>query len=160
MKQDVVISIMVKQASQEGEDEVIELLTRGTLEQTPEQDYLLSYEESEMTGLEGTTTIFFIQDKRIVLERRGAISSRMEFELGQRHHSSYNTMYGSMDVEVHTKLFAHSITPKGGEITLDYNIEISKTILGNNFFLIKVTLPEPRSHFGDRIQIPSMELEG
>lgn len=49
-----------------------------------------------------------------------------------------------MDVEVHTTAFSQNITPVGGEITLDYNIEISKTIVGNNFFQIKVALPKEK----------------
>ncbi len=141
MKQDVIISIMVKQDFEDQEDENLELLTRGTMERR-ENGYEISYQESEMTGLEGTTTTFFIEEKKVTLTRRGAVKSVMKFEKGIRHSSIYDTAYGAMDVEVHTTAFAQSIDEAGGEITLDYNIEISKTIVGNNFFQIKVSLPK------------------
>ncbi len=141
MKQEVVISIAVKQDYQDGEDEVMELVTKGTMEYQDESAYEIYYEESEMTGLEGTTTRFFIEKDAISLVREGSVRSRMQFELGKRHKSAYVTAYGAMDVEVHTRHFAHNISPQGGEIALEYDIEISQNVLGNNFFHIKVSIP-------------------
>lgn len=145
MKQDVIISIAVKQDFEDSEDEVIELLTQGTMEFDGTSRYVIAYEESEITGLAGTTTTFIVDPQRIMLTRVGAVRSQMEFELGKRHQSAYDTPYGSMDVEVHTRSFQHNISPTGGEITLEYNIEIGKNILGNNFFHIKVSLPKQGS---------------
>lgn len=145
MMQNVIISIMVKQAFEDEEDEVLELVTQGTMEYD-EPHYILSYEESEMTGLDGTTTTFFIEPHRIVLIRNGVVQSRMEFEQGKRHNSAYDTPYGSMEVEVHTRTLRHNITDKGGEILLEYNIEISKNIIGKNFFQIKVAFPKERNN--------------
>ncbi len=143
MKQDVIISIMVKQDYDDQEAELMELVTRGVMEEN-KGAYKISYEETEMTGLGGTTTTFFINQDKIVLTREGTVRSYMEFEEGRRHNSIYDTPYGSMDVEVHTTTFAQNISQTGGEITLDYNIEISKNVVGNNFFQIKVALPKSR----------------
>ncbi len=143
MKQDVIISIMVKQDYEDQEEELMELVTRGVMEEH-KGAFRISYEETEMTGLGGTTTTFLVDDDRIVLTREGTVRSYMQFEEGRRHNSIYDTPYGTMDVEVHTTAFAQNIGKTGGEITLDYNIEISKTIVGNNFFQIKVALPKEK----------------
>lgn len=145
MKQDVIISISVRQDFEDSEDEVIELMTQGVMEYEDDKLYKISYKESEMTGLEGTITTFFVEKQRITLTREGSIHSKMSFESGKRHASIYDTPYGSMDVEVHTKIFHHDITAQGGDIALEYDIEISKNILGNNFFQIKVQLPKGHS---------------
>lgn len=139
--QEVLISIQVKQDFEEEGEHVMELLTQGEMKLADSGGYCISYEESEMTGLEGTTTTFMVHDKQITLTRAGAVRSYMHFEEGRRHQSSYDTPYGSMDVEIHTTKFFQSITETGGEISLDYQIEISRNIVGNNFFRIKVSLP-------------------
>lgn len=144
MTQDVIISIMVKQDFEDSEDEVIELMTQGTMTYEQSFPYTISYQESEMTGLEGTTTTFVVEPQRIRLTRVGAVRSSMEFEPGKVHQSAYDTPYGSMDVEVRTRSFRHNISETGGEIALDYDIEISKNVLGNNFFQIKVSLPKTK----------------
>lgn len=138
-KQDVVITIQVKQEFDE--EEIMELVTQGTMEEQAEGMFL-SYEESEMTGLQGTTTSFLVEAKRIRLTRVGSIRSLMVFEEGHRHKSSYEMPYGAMEVEVHTTALEHNLSKDGGEIHLDYNIEISKNIVGSNFFHIKVSLPQ------------------
>lgn len=145
MKQDVIIAISVKQDYGDDQDEVIELVTQGIMEQESPTKYKISYEESEMTGLQGTTTTFWVEPTRILLRRVGAVSSVMEFEQGKRHQSAYDTPYGAMDVEVHTRSFHQDISTQGGRIDLEYDIEISKKILGNNFFQIQVSLPKHRS---------------
>ncbi len=139
--QEVLISISVKQEFEDEGEQVMELLTQGEMSLEEDGAYRISYQESEMTGLEGTVTSFLIHEKQIILTRMGAVRSYMHFEEGCRHKSTYDTPYGSMDVEIRTTEFYQSITELGGEIRLDYQIEISRNIVGSNFFDIKVSLP-------------------
>ena len=59
MKKDVLISIRGTQTAPEGEPETIELTTLGSMEWEGERT-VLSYQESDLTGLAGTTTAFYI----------------------------------------------------------------------------------------------------
>ena len=57
MTDNVIISIKGTQVSAEGGPDEMELVTAGVLNQEGEGRYTISYEESELTGLEGTTTV-------------------------------------------------------------------------------------------------------
>ena len=70
-----------------------ELMTEGTMVLT-EDGMRLSYQESELTGMEGTTTTFEITGKRVILRRTGTTNSQMVFEEGMQHTSLYETPFG------------------------------------------------------------------
>lgn len=81
MTQNVIISIMVKQDYEDQEAELMELVTHGVMEEE-KGSFKISYEETEMTGLGGTTTTFLVQEDKIVLTREGTVRSYMQFEEG------------------------------------------------------------------------------
>ena len=54
MENNVIISIQGKQSFEAQDDDTIELVTEGCLEPDGDDGYTLSYQESELTGLEGT----------------------------------------------------------------------------------------------------------
>ena len=55
----VMISVRGEQYFDDVDPNATELMTEGTLEQT-EDGFLLSYQETELTGMEGTLTTFRI----------------------------------------------------------------------------------------------------
>lgn len=63
----------------------------------------MTYKESELTGLEGTTTTFKIQPNHITLIRYGDVTSTLIFEPGKRHISTYITEEGVIMIGVYTK---------------------------------------------------------
>lgn len=91
MENNVIISIKGKQSYEDMEDETIELVTEGRLDPDGTEGYTLSYQESELTGLEGTLTTLQIEPERITLLRIGEVNSQMVFEQGRRHLSLYDT---------------------------------------------------------------------
>ena len=142
MTENVIISIRGKQLFEDQEPDVTELVTSGTLEHNPEEGYKLTYAESELTGLEGTQTVFRINGNQITLTREGGVNSMMVFEEGMRHVSLYETPYGSLSVGVNTKRIKSDFTPSGGEIEIDYAIEVDHAVAGQNFFRIRVQAPK------------------
>lgn len=138
MNENVIISIRGQQLFDEQEPDVMELITPGTLEQT-EDGFTLSYQESELTGLEGTTTVFRIQDRQVTLMREGEVNSLMVFEEGQRHLSMYETPYGALAVGINTRRMKAELDAAGGDIEIDYAIEVDHAVTGQNLFQIHVT---------------------
>lgn len=67
-----------------------ELTTEGTLELT-EKGLLLTYQETALTGMEGTTTTFEVSGPQVILRRVGSVNSQMVFEEGRQHTSLYET---------------------------------------------------------------------
>ncbi len=139
----VIISIKGKQSYEDAEDETIELVTEGRLEEDGSDGFTLSYQESELTGLEGTLTTFQIEKDRITLMRVGEVNSQMVFEEGRRHLSMYNTPYGALSVGVSTRRMRSDLRRDGGSIEIHYAIEIDHAVAGQNLFQISVREKKP-----------------
>ena len=137
MEKDVIISIKGGQRYENADPDTMELVTAGRLEREG-NSYTLSYQESELTGLEGTLTTFQIEPERITLMRVGEFNSQMVFQEGRRHMSMYNTPYGAMTIGVNTRHLLAELDDQGGEIEIDYAIEIDHSVAGRNTFQINV----------------------
>lgn len=133
----VIISIHGQQAFQGSEEESSELVTEGLLRREA-GGYSLSYQESEVTGLGSTLTTFQVEGDCVTLLRVGEVNSQMVFQEGRRHMSLYQTPYGSMAIGISTRRLRANLDDKGGEIELDYNIEIDHRVAGVNTFQISV----------------------
>ena len=134
----VIISIKGTQSYEQQEDDVIELVTEGRLEREDEGQFTLSYQESEVTGLEGTLTTFQIEPERITLMRLGGVNSEMVFELGRRHLSMYDTPYGALAMGVNTRELSAALDEQGGQIRIVYDIELDHALAGRNTFDIQI----------------------
>ena len=106
-----------------------ELMTEGTMTVT-EEGFLLSYEETALTGLDGTTTTFTVKDGQVVLTRTGKVNSQMVFQEGTVHESLYQTDFGALMLTVKATRVYFDIVPDGGVIDLVYRIEIENTVAG------------------------------
>jgi len=137
MEKDVVISIKGMQKYEGTASDTIELVTQGRLMRDG-SCYTLTYQESEVTGLEGTLTTILVEDEQVTLMRAGEINAQMVFQEGRRHLSMYNTPYGAMAIGVNTRHLLADLNDQGGDIEIEYAIEIDHAIAGRNVFQIKV----------------------
>ena len=138
MDKSVIISIKGVQSTDNGQPEVIELVTEGKLLDCGDAGYTLTYQESQLTGLEGTLTTFQIEPDRVTLLRVGEVNSQMVFEEGRRHLSMYDTPYGALSIGVNTRRMRSDLSASGGSIEIDYAIEIDHALAGQNLFRIQV----------------------
>ena len=138
MEKDVVISIKGMQQYEDTDPDTIELVTQGRLQREGES-YTLSYQESEVTGLGvGTLTTIQVDGGQVTLMRAGEVNAQMVFQEGRRHLSMYNTPYGAMAVGVNTRRLLADLNDHGGDIEIDYAVEVDHAIAGRNIFQIKV----------------------
>ena len=137
MEKDVVISIKGMQKYEGNDPDTVELVTAGRL-MKDKAGYTLSYQESEITGLEGTLTTFQIERDRVTLLRVGEVNSQMVFEEGRRHLSMYDTPYGALSVGINTRKMRAELDARGGSIEIDYAIEIDHALAGQYLFRIHV----------------------
>ena len=133
----VLLTIRSEQLFEGQEPDSIELMTEGTME-TTEEGFRLSYQETELTGMEGTTTAFEIKGSQVILTRSGTVSSQMVFEEGRRHLSMYETPYGELSIGVNTKRMRSTLGEAGGDLEIDYAIEIDNLVAGHNLFRMNV----------------------
>ena len=139
----VIISIKGKQIYAECAPEEIELVTAGVMERDGQGGCVISYQESELTGLEGTTTKVHIDGRRVTLLREGNTNSQMGFEEGRRHLSMYETPYGALSIGVSTKRMRSTLGESGGDVEIDYAIEIDNLIAGQSLFRMSVKKNPP-----------------
>ena len=137
MEKNVIISIKGVQRLEDADPDTMEFVTEGRLEQEG-NSYTLSYQESKLTGLEGTLTTFQIERDRVTLLRVGEVNSQMVFEEGRRHLSMYDTPYGALSVGINTRKMRAELDARGGSIEIDYAIEIDHALAGQNLFRIHV----------------------
>ena len=107
------------------EEDTIELSTEGVMN-IDEKSVELVYEESEITGMEGsTTTVHFDLDNPgfVTIYRSGTVSTTLAFERGKRHHCAYNTPIMPFEICVRTIKVENNIL-ESGNLKLDYVIEI------------------------------------
>ena len=117
MEKSAVISI--RSFSDLDKDEVIEVVTPGKFH-LGESEFKAVYEESEISGMDGTTTTLVIKDDVLVLEREGSTSTRMEFKKGEDVISLYNTPYGMMNINISTKELDIDMDEDAGVIYTKY----------------------------------------
>lgn len=111
--------ISVKSISDLDPNEAIEVVTPGVFI-VDNNEFKAIYEESEISGMNGTTTTLKIKGDSMVLERVGSTTTTMEFKEGDNSVSLYNTPYGILDLNIDTKKLNINIDENGGEIYSKY----------------------------------------
>ena len=102
----------------------------------------LSYQESDLTGLDGVLTTFRVEQGKITLPREGKLRSQMVFQEGVRHESLYQMEFGALMMVVCAKKIVHELSQTGGTVDLVYSIEIEHAMAGTVDYHLDVTLPE------------------
>jgi len=129
MKQAVMLNIQGRQRYDDHEPEIIELVTEGTME-FRDGGWDISYQESELTGLQGVTTTFRVEPGKVTLSRTGALQSEMVFQEGVSHTSLYRMPFGALMLTVKADSVHYDLVPDGGVIDLVYKIDIENTAAG------------------------------
>ncbi|RCX17852.1 uncharacterized beta-barrel protein YwiB (DUF1934 family) [Anaerobacterium chartisolvens] len=133
----VIISVSGTQAIIDQGINHVELVTEGRYYKKADTYYAV-YKESEVTGMEGTTTTLKISDRSVTLMRFGTVNTQFIFEQGQKHMSYYDTVNGAFTIGIFTNEVDVSVDDDGGQIKVDYEIEIDGQKSGINDFIMVI----------------------
>lgn len=137
MKKDVVIYLKAI-TFVDGDKDETELTTVGKLFYKDSKYYLV-YKESEITGMEGTTTIIEVdKEKQINLKRRGTQRNQLIIESGKRHLCQYETDYGDLLFGISSRFIKNNLSMSGGNISFGYTIDVNSSVTTINEIHIKV----------------------
>lgn len=114
-----------------------ELVTEGVLE-VLEDGLRIAYDETSLTGMEGTTTTFLVKGNQVVLTRTGTVNSQMIFEEGKQHTSLYETPFGELPIDIQTSSLRHNLAERGGVMDIKYAIAVDHVVTGRNCFKLRV----------------------
>ncbi len=137
MDKNVIISVKGTQSSNDQVENVLELVTEGKYYKK-DKAYFVTYDESEVTGMSGTTTTLKVLDGIVTLIRVGSVNSQFVFQQGQKHVSYYDTEFGAFTVGVTANEVDVRIDDSGGEIRIGYQLEIDNNETGENDFCMSI----------------------
>jgi uncharacterized beta-barrel protein YwiB (DUF1934 family) len=137
MMKDVLISIHSSFAYEEGEEQQMDFTTDGYY--FYEDDVgCLSYEETEVTGMEGTRTSLFVMPDQVVVDREGTVTSRMVFKEGLKSAFQYATPFGNANMGINTRRITRNMDGSGGSVEIDYVVDMEHVVASRNKFSITV----------------------
>jgi uncharacterized beta-barrel protein YwiB (DUF1934 family) len=142
---DIMLKIIGSQITRDEGDERMEFITEGKY---AEEDgaVLLSYDESELSGIAGCTTSLRITGDKIKMERFGGligVDTAIEFERGRRFKGYYDTPFGSVEMEVLTYSVVNNIERENasGYLAIDYNISLKGLTESRSRLKIEIMRP-------------------
>lgn len=133
MDKNVIISVKGMQVSDDSEPNIMELITEGKY-YSQDGAYYVTYNESEVTGMSGTTTTLKVADGIVTLMRFGSVNSHFVFQRGQKHVSYYDTEHGAFTIAVIANEVDICVDDNGGEIRVGYQLEVDNNKTGENDF--------------------------
>lgn len=133
----VIVTVIGSQRDGAGDEQSIELITAGRHYRRNGVDYI-TYDESKLTGLEGTTTLLKLYDGYVVLVRMGNIEQRQEFRKGERSTCTYITPYGAMEMSVATSDVTVAFANSSGSVAIAYELEIEGRWQSSNQLAITI----------------------
>lgn len=127
----------VKGKPDEKFDDTIEFTTAGQMSSRGGITRI-TYDETELSGMEGCRTMITIMGPKIKMQRSGKDlpnGTIMEFEKGKRYHGLYETPYGNIGMEILT----NSVTFEGeNKIAVDYSLSLQGFVESRNELEIEV----------------------
>lgn len=118
-----------------GEVSTVELMTEGEYEFSPEKSELI-YQESSITGMEGTTTTFTVEPDTVILTRVGTVTSQMLFRRSEKHMFLYQTPYGTATMGIYTRRLDADIDESRGHVEIEYALDVDNINIGINESII------------------------
>lgn len=125
MSQGKNVSIHTKtsQIDADGQKSDMEFFAEGSYKEIGGTKYL-TYKESEISGMEGTTTTIKINPDHLSIIRFGSINSKLEFMKDTVTRTMYSTPYGQFDIIIDTKLLEMDIQQEEkSTIRLKYTLD-------------------------------------
>lgn len=122
MSKRAIITIVSKQ--KDLEDDAIEVVTPGEF-YIEDNYYYAVYDETELSGMEGTKTKIRISENDFLLTRTGTTTGDMRFIKGNKDKTIYSTPYGVIEISINTKDLIVNMNDNGGEVIINYDMIIA-----------------------------------
>lgn len=105
------------------EEDLIGVVTPGDFYEI-EDGFKAQYDETKLSGMEGTKTTIIIRENSFDLIREGTTETKMEFKNNEKTVSLYKTPYGVLDISIDTRKLDINVNEEGGTINTMYILEI------------------------------------
>lgn len=134
------VSIIVKgiQKDPSGEVDNIEIKTKAKYYIKKNAEYLV-YDESEVTGMEGSRTRLKINSDSVIMTRVGEVETKMEFYEGKSSSMKYVCPHGVFNMDIVTKsLKVEYDEAKLSKIDINYNMDFQNDFVTEHSLSIEI----------------------
>lgn len=139
MREDYLINIVGRQRVDDEDMDEIKLTTLGSYTKKGDTRYIVYKEyDPDSAGSEPITSILKIDGSDTVTLTRGANNTRLILEKGKRHQCQYHTGFGPLLVGVFTSEVNSSLHDKGGELQVNYTLDINSNLSSINEIFITI----------------------
>ncbi len=137
MKKKALIHVLSSVPDAKEKSDSIEVVTPGKFYKK-DKSYYAVYEETAISGMEGTTTTLRIGEEKFSLIRMGSTSTKMDFALDEKNISMYSTPYGTLEININTKKLDINVDDNGGRIYIDYIMSVAGQKAQNTILNINI----------------------
>lgn len=131
------INVTSLQRDEQGKDEKITLETPGIYGEKDGMKYV-TYQETELAGMKGTTTTLQIYEDHVNLVREGNFLQNQEYRIGKKSQSLYRTPMGSMEISIVTREIEDTIQDGIGKMRLSYDVELKGLFSHLNEIIVEI----------------------
>lgn len=121
---------------QDGEQCKTELITKARHSKSGKFD-VISYEDTEATGFEGSVTTIKTDGISAYITRQGTANSALALEVGKKNFCQYETPYGCMQLGVYTHNIDNTIA-ENGRLYLKYSLDLNASPLSDNELIMTI----------------------
>jgi len=123
------ISMRIKVLGQQFDSEnnkidEIQLITDATIK-NENGLFIIDYTESSENADDNVTTRLRVTEKKLIMTKLSMVSSTLEFEVDEKYHSIYSTIYGDFKMIISTMEYNYNLNEDGvGDIYLKYMVNL------------------------------------
>lgn len=123
MDKPYIITLNAHHFMEDGQEDQYEITAEGSLTQKRDK-YYVSFEHT-FDGMSQTKTTLKITPESVTMLRYGAMDTTFVFEPGGHYTGYYQTPFGGMSMAVTTKELTVNMTDGGGQLYVDYFVELN-----------------------------------
>ncbi len=139
---DIMIKIISRQTLPGDDPLDMEFTTEATCD-VVDGKYVVVYNESELSGMDGCQVTLEIQDTFVRMTRMGDSQSTLEYTKGDRYASDYVTPYGNFKIEIRTKELDWTMDESGkGRLYLKYDMMMQSVVESLNEITFEISPAE------------------
>ena len=142
-QEDSILDSVENALPENSETEAEVFFTEAVMDTSPDGRITIRYEESELSGMEGTTTeLIFTKDEPtlVTLRRTGTVRCALVMEEHRQHSGVYETPVMPLDLTVITHSLSNTVTEDGGVMDAYYSLRFGAVTTTRTRLRVEVTV--------------------
>ena len=142
-EEDSILNSVENALPENSETEAEVFFTEAVMDVSADGRITIRYEESELSGMEGTTTeLIFTKDEPtlVTLRRTGTVRCALVMEEHRQHSGVYETPVMPLDLTVITHSLSNTVTEDGGVMDAYYSLRFGAVTTTRTRLRVEVTV--------------------